>query len=202
MSNLPPVEPPEPEFLPENLPVEALPDDLPSPGDIFASTVPEDMRVSGERPVEALPEDDRFDDEEVSQVSLDSLPYDVETMEITVEPPPAPDASLAQTAILEDASTKSARLAHEATYPEAEKCARCGSTDLGSGSLLTYGDRFRPAYYRPSRLSIRRLHSLLRPFRAVTEVQAQVCRECGLLTLQVNPEKLKQVEQQSGENLV
>lgn len=201
MSDLPPMEPPEPEFLPEDLSAEALPDDLPSPGDIFASTLPEDMRVSGERPAEALPDDDRFDNE-VNEVSLDSLPYDVESTEITDEHPRVPASSLAQTAILEDAATKSAKQARQAAHPQVESCARCGSTNLGSGALLTYGDRFRPAYYRPSRLSIRRLHNLLRPFRAVVEVQAKVCRECGLLALQVNPQKLKQIEKQSGEDLV
>ena len=78
-------------------------------------------------------------------------------------------------------------------------CPRCGGADFGKGGLVTYGTRFRPAYYRPSRFSLRRLHNALFPFRNLVEVEAQVCRACGLVLLQVDTERLEQIERRSGD---
>lgn len=82
----------------------------------------------------------------------------------------------------------------------AGRCPRCGGTDFGKGSLFTYGTRFRPAYYKPARLSLFWLHTLLRPFRALIEVEAQACRRCGLLLLQVDTAQLERLERRSGDS--
>ncbi len=89
--------------------------------------------------------------------------------------------------------------ASERTHFGAGHCPRCGGTDFGKGTLINYGDRFRPAYYKPSRLSFRRLHNLFRPFRRVSEVEAQVCRNCGMVMLQVDIDRLRDVEERSGD---
>lgn len=73
-------------------------------------------------------------------------------------------------------------------------CPRCGSRDLSKGALLTYGTRFRPAYYKPARLSLFRLHNMLRPFRRLVEVEAQACRSCGLVLFQIDPARLAKID--------
>ncbi len=86
-----------------------------------------------------------------------------------------------------------------ADHPAPGVCPRCGSTDFGSGSVITYGTRFRPAYFKPAGLSMGRLHRALRPFRRLVEVEAQVCRVCGLLIMQVDTAQLDKIEHQSGD---
>ncbi len=73
-------------------------------------------------------------------------------------------------------------------------CPRCGSQDFSKGALLTYGTRFRPAYYKPARLSLFRLHNMLRPFRRLVEVEAQACRSCGLVLFQIDPARLAKID--------
>ena len=72
-------------------------------------------------------------------------------------------------------------------------CPRCGGTDFATGALLTYSGKFRPAYYKPGRLSRFRLNNLLRPFRALAEVEALACRTCGLIIFQVDPTRLARI---------
>ncbi len=78
-------------------------------------------------------------------------------------------------------------------------CPRCGYADFGAGTVITYNGGFHPAYFKPARLTFRRLSWLWRPFRAIVELEAQVCRQCGLVMLQVNTDKLRQVEKRSGD---
>ncbi|MBN2471878.1 MAG: hypothetical protein JXN59_14240 [Anaerolineae bacterium] len=77
-------------------------------------------------------------------------------------------------------------------------CPRCGQLDFSKGTVLSYGRDFRPAYYKPAGLSWRRLRSMLRPFRHLVEVEAQVCRHCGLVSLQVDTDALRRIEEKYG----
>jgi hypothetical protein len=74
------------------------------------------------------------------------------------------------------------------------RCPRCGGEDLTRGLLLTYDSRFRPAYYKPGRLSFFRLNSLLRPFKRLAQVEALACRQCGMVLFQVDPAQLNRIE--------
>ncbi len=74
------------------------------------------------------------------------------------------------------------------------RCPRCGGEDLTRGLLLTYDTRFRPAYYKPGRLSFFRLNSLLRPFKRLAQVEALACRQCGMVLFQVDPDQLNRIE--------
>lgn len=81
-------------------------------------------------------------------------------------------------------------------------CARCGGTDFGQGTLVGYDGltKFRPAHFKPAGLSFFRLHNALRPRRKLAEVEAQVCRGCGLVIFQVDVEKLAKVEGRDGQS--
>lgn len=94
-----------------------------------------------------------------------------------------------------------APLADSAAAPHfrTDLCPRCGYADFGAGTVITYNGGFHPAYFKPARLTFRRLSWLWRPFRAIVELEAQVCRQCGLVMLQVNTDKLRHVEKQSGD---
>lgn len=74
------------------------------------------------------------------------------------------------------------------------RCPRCGGEELTRGLLLTYDSRFRPAYYKPGRLSFFRLNSLLRPFKRLAQVEALACRQCGMVLFQVDPDQLNRIE--------
>lgn len=79
------------------------------------------------------------------------------------------------------------------------RCPRCGSSDLGMGKLFTYSSTFRPAFYKPSRLGLFRLKNMLRPLRAMAEVEALACRRCGMLIFQVDTDRLAHIERRSGD---
>jgi len=79
-------------------------------------------------------------------------------------------------------------------------CPRCGNQAFGSGQLVTYsGTDFRPGFYKPARFSLRRLRNALRPFRRLVQVEAQVCRTCGLVLFQVDVDRLEQAERRTGD---
>lgn len=118
-------------------------------------------------------------------------------MSDTPQTPPAPEAMPEFTPPAQTQPAPAAAPTPKTTPPGT--CPRCGSTDLGKGSIISYGTKFRPVYLRPSKLSFFRLHNMLRAFRGVTEVEAQVCRRCGYLMLQVDTEKLAEIERLSGD---
>jgi len=78
-------------------------------------------------------------------------------------------------------------------------CPRCGSTDLASTYLVDYSNEFGNVYLAPKGLSLRRLNGwLLRPFRALTKVYADTCRNCGMVILEVNTDDLADAERRFG----
>jgi hypothetical protein len=77
-------------------------------------------------------------------------------------------------------------------------CPRCGSEDQGAGYLVDYGDHFRHIYLAPRRLRIGRLRNLLRPHRHLTKVLADVCRNCGMVILEVNTDEFEAAERRFG----
>lgn len=81
-----------------------------------------------------------------------------------------------------------------APQPFGSACPRCGGSDFSEGALISYGTRFRPAYYKPARRSIFTLHNALRPFRRLAEVQARVCRQCGYVVFEVDTERLNRID--------
>lgn len=78
------------------------------------------------------------------------------------------------------------------------RCARCGSPDRASAYLIDYSDKFRQLQLAPKALKLGRIASLLRPFRRLVKVNAQVCRNCGLVTLEVDPDDFADAEQKFG----
>lgn len=126
---------------------------------------------------------------------------------------PAPDAVPAayQESPAEEAQRHISLLPTRASKPHAPagedqaaqpgSCPRCGATDFGQGTLVGYDGqtKYRPAQFKPAGLSFFRLHNALRPRRKLAQVEAQVCRRCGLVMFQVNVDKLAKVEGRGGE---
>ncbi len=76
------------------------------------------------------------------------------------------------------------------------RCSRCGSTDLGRGYILGDRPKFRPAHFATKGLPPARVRRLLRVERFTLEIACAVCRSCGHLILEIDPEKLKAIEKQ------
>jgi RNA polymerase subunit RPABC4/transcription elongation factor Spt4 len=77
-------------------------------------------------------------------------------------------------------------------------CPRCSSTDLASAYLIDYSDKFRHLQLAPKALKLGKIGRMLRPFRRLVKVNAQVCRECGAVTLEVDPHEFAEAEQKYG----
>jgi hypothetical protein len=78
------------------------------------------------------------------------------------------------------------------------RCARCGSSDLGAAYLVDYSDKFRQLQLAPKALKLNKVSRLLRPFRRLVKVNAQVCRNCGAVTLEVDPDEFRDAEERYG----
>lgn len=78
------------------------------------------------------------------------------------------------------------------------QCPRCGSTDLASAYLVDYSDKFRQLQLAPRALKIGRISRMLRPFARLVNVGAQVCRHCGAVVLQVDPDEFAEAERKYG----
>jgi uncharacterized protein (DUF983 family) len=78
------------------------------------------------------------------------------------------------------------------------QCPRCGSTDLASAYLIDYSDKFRHLQLAPKALKLGKIGRLLRPFRQLVKVNAQVCRDCGAVTLEVDPDEFTEAERKYG----
>jgi hypothetical protein len=78
------------------------------------------------------------------------------------------------------------------------RCTRCGSVDLGAAYLIDYSDKFRQLQLAPKGLKLNKIARMLRPFRHMIKVNAQVCRNCGAVTLEVNPDDFEDVERRYG----
>lgn len=77
-------------------------------------------------------------------------------------------------------------------------CPRCGSDDLASAYMVDYGETFQNVYLAPRRLKIKRLRNMLRPMKHLTKVDADVCRHCGMVILEVNTEEFEEAEEKFG----
>lgn len=77
-------------------------------------------------------------------------------------------------------------------------CPRCGSDDLGAAYLIDYSDKFDNIYLAPRRLRIRKLRNMWRPFKHLTKVDADVCRNCGMVILEVNTREFSDAEDKFG----
>lgn len=78
------------------------------------------------------------------------------------------------------------------------QCPRCGSTDLASAYLIDFSDKFRHLQLAPKALKLSRIGRMLRPFRRLVKVNAQICRDCGAVTLEVDPDEFAEAEQKYG----
>ena len=78
------------------------------------------------------------------------------------------------------------------------RCPRCGSTDLASAYLVDYSDKFRQLQLAPRALKLAKISRLLRPFKRLVNVSARVCRSCGMVMLEVDPEAFADAEQKYG----
>lgn len=77
-------------------------------------------------------------------------------------------------------------------------CPRCGSHDLAAGYVVDQGEEFHHVYLAPRRLKLRRLRNMLRPQRYLTKVDADVCRNCGMVILQINIQDFMDTEERFG----
>ncbi len=77
-------------------------------------------------------------------------------------------------------------------------CPRCGSDDLGAGYLIDFSDKFDYIYMAPRRLRLRKLRNMLRPFKHLTKVDADICRNCGMVILEVNTDDFAEAEEKFG----
>ena len=75
-----------------------------------------------------------------------------------------------------------------------------GSTDLASAYLVDFGGKsFDNVYLAPKNLTLKKLMNLLRPFnRALVKVDADTCRECGMVILEVNTDEFGDSEERFG----
>jgi hypothetical protein len=182
MSDLPPAPPDLPESMPEmpELPAETPTFSEDEPAVPPESTAPSEPTTPVEPVAPAEP------------ASADWEPI------LAPRSSPPPSLEPYQTAPLTEQAEQKVALANASSaQPQPfgpDHCPRCGGQDFVSGQLLSYGGRFRPAYYKPRRLSFFRLNNLLRPFRALAEVEALVCRTCGLVLCQVDTERLARIE--------
>jgi hypothetical protein len=78
------------------------------------------------------------------------------------------------------------------------QCVRCGSVDLASAYLVDYSDKFRQLQLAPKALKLAKISRLLRPFHRMVKVNALVCRQCGAVMLEVDPEDFAEAEQRYG----
>lgn len=77
-------------------------------------------------------------------------------------------------------------------------CPRCGSNDLGAAYVIDYSGKFDHIYLAPRRLTLRKLRNMFRPFRHLTRVDADVCRNCGMVILEVNTGDFDEAERRYG----
>jgi hypothetical protein len=61
--------------------------------------------------------------------------------------------------------------------------------------LVDYGEKFQNIYIAPRRLKLKRLRTMLRPFRHLVKVDADVCRNCGMVILEINTEDFQEAEE-------
>ena len=170
----------QPEAEPEFPEAAVLADAPASAGDLTTFEPPELPELPGEMGVAGLA---------ATQAELPSVEVDVPQSEPVVPP--------------EQVVPPETTVSEPATHPvgphfRTDICPRCGQPDFSKGTVLSYGRDFRPAYYKPAGLSWRRLRSMLRPFRHLIEVEAQVCRHCGLVSLQVDTDALERIEKKFG----
>jgi hypothetical protein len=78
------------------------------------------------------------------------------------------------------------------------QCPRCGSTDLASAYLVDYSDKFRHLQLAPKALKLGKIGRMLRPFWRLVKVNAQVCRDCGAVALEVDPDEFNEAERKYG----
>jgi len=74
------------------------------------------------------------------------------------------------------------------------QCPRCGSPDLASAYPIDYSDKFRQMQLAPRSLKLARISRLLRPFRRMVNISARVCRDCGLVMFEVDPDEFAEAE--------
>jgi hypothetical protein len=188
-------------------PAPAPPDDLPDPlaAALFAGnglgdeTRPAETTLSETRPAAAPDFDPEPADPHVPPAPLDEPDFarqPAAPIESSPIPAPVPPPVMVPPPAVPAAAMPSPQ---DAQPFGAGVCARCGSHDFGSGQVIAYSSKFRPAYFKPARRSFFSLHNLLRPFRAVVELEAQVCRSCGLVMLQVDVDQLTKVEKRAGQ---
>ncbi len=78
------------------------------------------------------------------------------------------------------------------------RCPRCGATDMASAYLIDYSDKFRQLQLAPRALKLPKISRMLRPFRNLLRVNALVCRNCGMVMLEVSPDDLAEAERKYG----
>jgi hypothetical protein len=105
---------------------------------------------------------------------------------------PAKPSTIAPPLSIPEAGTASG------TVPMQWRCPRCGSTDLASAYLIDYSDKFRQLQLAPKALKLNRIARLLRPFRRMVKVGGQVCRKCGAVQLEVDPDDFEEAERRYG----
>ncbi len=80
------------------------------------------------------------------------------------------------------------------------QCPRCGSPDLASAYLVESGDQFKWHNLKlaPRALKLQKIRRMLRPYQQLVSISGQVCRNCGYLMLEVDPDEFAAAEDKYG----
>jgi hypothetical protein len=80
------------------------------------------------------------------------------------------------------------------------QCPRCGSPDMASAYLVESGDNFKWQNLKlaPRALKLPKIRRMLRPNQQLVGVSAQVCRKCGLVMPEVDPDEFAEAERKYG----
>lgn len=141
------------------------------------TTPQETAPVADERALASLPEPDSFPEMAILD---DDAPE-------PAAPAPAPITAL---------EVANPHIQH-AYSAQAFRCPRCGSTNLADGMVVDFGgDKFEQVRFALKRYSLNWLNSLfnVRPWRRLLRLDAVACRDCGAITLTVDPAVLRRAE--------
>lgn len=142
-----------------------------------------------------FPEVVDFEEPATNSYAAPPLPEYVPIYSTPSAPLPAMPAYATPLAPPASATAPRPHVAHEFDR-NALTCSRCGSSNLAKGYVVDFGDRFEAVHFAPKRVKLGWLNSLftLRPWSRLLKLNAEACRDCGAVTLLVDPSDLRRAE--------
>jgi hypothetical protein len=110
--------------------------------------------------------------------------------------PIAPVVAASAAVAAADITPQSTPIPQTGYQQERQVCVRCGSTNLTSGYVVDYSEKFRHIHFAPKKMTTKRLNSLrtMRPFNNLIKLDAVACHDCGAVQLVIEPEELARVD--------